>query len=259
MGRVNNSRAIVSGGASGLGLATAEKIIELGGKVALIDINESGETSAKKLGENAIFFKADISSENEIKDAVSSANEFLNGANLVVNCAGVIGAARALGRDGPMPLDFFTRTIEINLIGSFLLIKECAHLMENNTANQDGERGVIINTASIAAYEGQIGQAAYSASKAGIIGLTKSVAADYAKKGIRCNVICPGTVDTPSWRKRVLSANNPSQARKDFNSRQIIGRVAKPEEISDLILFLLSDRSSFVTGSIYNIDGGMSL
>ena len=100
---------------------------------------------------------------------------------------------------------------------------------------------------------------AYSTSKAGIIGLTKSIAVDYAKKGIRCNVICPGTVDTPTWRKRVLSSNNPSQARKDFNSRQIIGRVAKPEEISDLILFLLSDRSSFVTGSIYNIDGGMSL
>ena len=100
---------------------------------------------------------------------------------------------------------------------------------------------------------------AYSASKAGIIGLTKSIAIDYAKKGIRCNVICPGTVDTPTWRKRVLSSNNPIQARKDFNSRQIIGRVAKPEEISDLILFLLSDRSSFVTGSVYNIDGGMSL
>ena len=100
---------------------------------------------------------------------------------------------------------------------------------------------------------------AYSTSKAGIIGLTKSIAVDYAKKGIRCNVICPGTVDTPTWRKRVLSSNNPSQARKDFNSRQIIGRVAKPEEISDLTLFLLSDRSSFVTGSIYNIDGGMSL
>ena len=110
--QINNSRAIVSGGASGLGLATAEKIIELGGKVALIDINESGETSAKKLGENAIFFKADISSENEIKNAVSSAHEFLNGANLVVNCAGVIGAARALRRDGPMPLDFLKEQLK---------------------------------------------------------------------------------------------------------------------------------------------------
>ena len=92
-----------------------------------------------------------------------------------------------------------------------------------------------------------------------LIDLTKSIAADYSSKGIRCNVICPGTVDTPTWRKRVLSSNNPIQTRKDYNSRQIIGRVAKPEEISDLILFLLSDRSSFVTGSVYNIDGGMSL
>ena len=100
---------------------------------------------------------------------------------------------------------------------------------------------------------------AYSVTKAGIIGLTKSIAVDYAKKGIRCNAICPGTVDTPTWRKRVLNSNNPAQSRKDFNSRQIIGRVGKPEEISDLIAFLSSDRSSFVTGSIYNIDGGMSL
>ena len=122
------------------------------------------------------------------------------------------------------------------------------------------KKGSIVNISSVASsIKGVKRRFAYSTSKAAIIGLTKSIAADYSNKGIRCNVICPGTVDTPSWRKRVLSANNPIQTRKDYNSRQIIGRVGKPEEISDLILFLLSDRSSFVTGSVYNIDGGMSL
>ena len=122
------------------------------------------------------------------------------------------------------------------------------------------KRGSIVNISSVASsIKGVKRRFAYSSSKAGIIGLTKSIAVDYAKAGIRCNAICPGTVDTPSWRKRVISSNNPIQSKKDFNSRQIIGRVAKPEEISDLIIFLLSSRSSFVTGSVYNIDGGMSL
>ena len=122
------------------------------------------------------------------------------------------------------------------------------------------KKGSIVNISSVASsIKGVKNRFAYSTSKAAIIGLTKSIAVDYSSKGIRCNVICPGTVDTPTWRKRVLSANNPSQARKDYNSRQKIGRVGRPEEISDLILFLLSDRSSFVTGSVYNIDGGMSL
>ena len=122
------------------------------------------------------------------------------------------------------------------------------------------KKGTIVNISSVASsIKGVPRRFAYSVTKAGIIGLTKSIAVDYAKKGIRCNVICPGTVDTPTWRKRVLNSNNPSQSKKDFNSRQIIGRVGKPEEISDLIAFLSSDRSSFVTGSVYNIDGGMSL
>ena len=122
------------------------------------------------------------------------------------------------------------------------------------------KKGAIVNISSVASsIKGVPRRFSYSITKAGIIGLTKSIAVDYAKQGIRCNVICPGTVDTPTWRKRVLNSKNPKQSKKDFNSRQIIGRVGKPEEISDLIAFLSSDRSSFVTGSVYNIDGGMSL
>ena len=145
-------------------------------------------------------------------------------------------------------------TIKTNLTSVFFITQYFMKLFLKKN------KGTIVNISSVASsIKGVKRRFAYSASKAGIIGLTKSIAADYSKKGIRCNVICPGTVDTPTWRKRVLTSNNPSQTRKDFNSRQIIGRVAKPEEISDLILFLLSDRSSFVTGSVYNIDGGMSL
>ena len=250
--QISNSRAIVSGGASGLGLATAEKIIELGGKVALIDINESGETSAKKLGENSIFIKADISSENEIKDAVSSAHEFLNGANLVVNCAGVIGAARALGRDGPMPLDFFTRTIEINLIGSFLLIKECAHLMENNTANQDGERGVIINTASVAAYEGQIGQAAYSASKAGIVGMTLPLAREFARIGVRVNTIAPGIFKTP------MVSGMTEELQKSLGDQvPFPSRLGRPEEFADLVASIFEN--PMINGETIRLDGAIRM
>ena len=146
---IKQSKAIISGGASGLGFATAENIINKGGKVALLDINKDGEKSAKSLGNSVTYIQVDISAEDEVKAAIKEANNFLDGINLAVNCAGVIGAARALGRDGTMDANFFERTIKINLIGSFILAKESANIMQNNNPNNDGERGVIVNTACL--------------------------------------------------------------------------------------------------------------
>ena len=160
------AKAVITGGASGLGFATVIRVIDAGGFAALLDVNdERGEKSAADLGERAIYLHADVADEAEVQTAVAKANEFMSGITLAVNCAGVVGAARALGREGPMPGEFFAKTVAINLVGSFYVAKETANVMQNNEPNEEGERGVIVSTASVAAYEGQIGQAGYSASK----------------------------------------------------------------------------------------------
>src|SRR5690606_6780951 len=153
--QLDKATAIVSGGASGLGLATASKIIEAGGRAVLLDINEEqGARSASELGERARFVAADISSEEQVRAAVNTAVDFMGGVSLAVNCAGILLPARVLGRDGPAPAESFLRSLTINLLGSFILLKEAANVMQANEANTDGERGVIVNTASVAAFEG---------------------------------------------------------------------------------------------------------
>ena len=152
---LSSARAVITGGASGLGLATAERVVAAGGNVTLLDINaEQGAESAAKLGAQASFVQTDVASEENVQAAVREAHDTMGSVTLAVNCAGVIGAARALGREGPMAGDFFARTIAINLIGSFLVAKESANLMQENPPNSDGERGVIVSTASIAAFRG---------------------------------------------------------------------------------------------------------
>jgi NAD(P)-dependent dehydrogenase (short-subunit alcohol dehydrogenase family) len=142
-----SAKAVVSGGASGLGFATAKRVIEAGGHAALLDVNdEQGEKSAKELGERSTYIHTDVSNESEVQNAIKKANDFLDGITLAVNCAGVVGAARALGREAPMPSEFFEKTIAINLVGSFTVAKEAANVMQNNDPNDDGERGVIIST-----------------------------------------------------------------------------------------------------------------
>jgi len=182
--KLATAKAVVTGAASvhGLGFATAKKIIDAGGQAVLLDVNdEEGEKSAAELGERATYIHTDVSSEADVQAAIGKANEFMGGITLAVNCAGVIGAARALGREAPLAGEFFEKTIKVNLIGSFLVAKEAANVMQHNEANPDGERGLIISTASIAAFEGQIGQVAYSASKGGIAGMTLTVARERAK------------------------------------------------------------------------------
>ena len=190
--------AIVSGGVSGLGLATCERIVKAGGRVAMLDVNEQhGAEAAKKLGSSALFIKTDVSSEKDVSAAVDKAKAAFDSLQLAINCAGILGAGRTLGKEGPMATEFFAKTIHVNLIGTFNLIKAAANVMQHNAPNAEGERGVIVNTASVAAYEGQIGQAAYSASKGGVVGMTLPIAREFARFGIRVMTIAPGIFETP--------------------------------------------------------------
>src|SRR6516165_3121083 len=175
--KIQDARAVVTGGASGLGHAVARHIVAAGGKVAILDVQEGpGRAAAAALGSAAHFVRCDVTSEAEVNAAMDSAQGHLQSFNLLVNCAGVVGAGRVLGKNAPMAGEFFTRVIHINLIGTFLCDKAAAALMQHNTPSADGERGVLIHTSSIAAYEGQIGQAAYSATKAGVAGMALPIA-----------------------------------------------------------------------------------
>jgi NAD(P)-dependent dehydrogenase (short-subunit alcohol dehydrogenase family) len=193
---IKNSVFLITGGASGLGAATARMAAENGGKVLLADLQvEAGEKLAKELGGR--FAKCDVTSEADGKAAVEAAVQAFGGVQVLVNCAGIGTAERTLGKDGPHNLAHFTRVITINLIGSFNMIRLTADAMAKGGPNAAGERGVIINTASVAAYDGQIGQAAYSASKGGIVGMTLPIARDLSRNGIRVCTIAPGIFETP--------------------------------------------------------------
>ena len=194
--QLNQVKALVTGGVSGLGLAVTRHILANGGKAVMLDVNdEAGAAAEAEL--NTRYLRTDVTSEETVIESVAKAAEINGGLNVAMNCAGVIGAARVLGREAPMPLDFFANTISINLVGSFIVAKAAADVMQHNEPMEDGEKGVIINTASVAAYEGQIGQAAYSASKGGIVGMTLPMARELARFGIRVMTIAPGIFWTP--------------------------------------------------------------
>ncbi|HLU06606.1 MAG TPA: SDR family NAD(P)-dependent oxidoreductase [Woeseiaceae bacterium] len=251
--QLDKATAIVSGGASGLGLATASKIIEAGGRAVLLDINEEqGARSASELGERARFVAADISSEEQVRAAVNTAVDFMGGVSLAVNCAGILLPARVLGRDGPAPAESFLRSLTINLLGSFILLKEAANVMQANEANTDGERGVIVNTASVAAFEGQIGQAGYSASKGGVVGMTLPIARELARFGIRVNTIAPGIFLTP------MMAGLPQDV-QDSLGRQVPfpPRLGRPEEYADLVASIYSN--AMINGETIRLDGAIRM
>jgi len=193
---IKNSVFLITGGASGLGAATARMAAESGGKVVIADLQvEAGEKLAKELGGR--FAKCDVTSEADGKAAVDTAVQAFGGLHVLVNCAGIGTAERTIGKEGPHNLGHFTRVVTINLIGSFNMIRLAADAMAKAGPNAAGERGVIINTASVAAFDGQIGQAAYSASKGGIVGMTLPIARDLSRNGIRVCTIAPGIFETP--------------------------------------------------------------
>jgi NAD(P)-dependent dehydrogenase (short-subunit alcohol dehydrogenase family) len=245
--------AIVSGAASGLGFATCERIVKAGGKVAMLDLNDTqGTEAAKKLGEHALFIKTDVSSEQSVAAAVEKAKSAFGNLQLVVNCAGILGAGRTLGREGPMATDFFARTIQVNLIGSFNLIKAAANVMQHNTPNEEGERGVIVNTASVAAFEGQIGQAAYSASKGGVVGMTLPIAREFARFGIRVMTIAPGIFWTP------MMAGMSEEVQKSLGAQvPFPSRLGKPEEYAQLVQQICE--SAMLNGETIRLDGAIRM
>lgn len=250
---LRSAKAVITGGASGLGFATAQRIIAAGGQVVLLDINEEqGATSAAELGELALFVRTDVADESAVKEAIEKANEFMGGITLAVNCAGIATAGRTLGRDGPWPTENFNRVIQINLIGSYNVTKEAAAVMQLNEADKEGERGVIISTASVAAFEGQIGQAAYSASKGGVVGMMLPLAREFAQFGIRVNTIAPGIFLTP------MMAGMPEEVRESL-AKQIPfpPRLGRPEEYADTVAFIYGN--TVVNGETIRIDGAIRM
>jgi NAD(P)-dependent dehydrogenase (short-subunit alcohol dehydrogenase family) len=247
------AKAVVTGGASGLGLATARRVIDAGGSATLLDVNdEQGEQSAAKLGERARYIHADVCSETEIQEAIAAAGKFMDGITLAVNCAGVVGAARALGRDGPMPGEFFAKTIAINLVGSFFVAKEAAGIMQLNEPDEEGERGVIISTASVAAFEGQIGQAAYSASKGGLVSMALPLAREFARIGVRVNTIAPGIFMTP-----MVAGMSPELQASLGAQVPFPPRLGRPEEFADLVAAIYGN--TMINAETIRLDGAIRM
>ena len=251
--QLSSAKAVITGGASGLGLATAERVIEAGGHVVILDINnEHGDAAATKLGARARFVKTDVSSEDSVKAAVKAADDFMGGITLAVNCAGIATAGRTLGREGPWPSENFNRVIQVNLIGSYNVTKEAAAVMQLNDANENGERGVVISTASIAAFEGQIGQAAYSASKGGVVGMMLPLAREFAQFGIRVNTIAPGIFMTP------MMAGMPPEVQESLGKQvPFPPRLGRPEEYADTVAFIYGN--TMVNGETIRVDGAIRM
>jgi NAD(P)-dependent dehydrogenase (short-subunit alcohol dehydrogenase family) len=251
--KFNEVKALVTGGASGLGLAVARHIVNQGGKVALLDVNDkAGPAAAQELGCDTCYIHTDVSSEAAAERAVAEAVEAIGGLNLAVNCAGIIGAGRVLGREAPMELSFFSHTIMVNLVGSFNIAKTAANHMQKNEPNEQGERGVIINTASVAAFEGQIGQAAYSASKGGIVSMTLPMARELARFGIRVMTIAPGIFWTP------MVDGMPEQVQEALSaSIPFPSRLGKPEEFAATVQHITEN--SYLNGTTIRLDGAVRL
>jgi NAD(P)-dependent dehydrogenase (short-subunit alcohol dehydrogenase family) len=246
-------KAVITGGASGLGLAVARHLIASGGRVALFDVNEAkGRQAVDTLGAAASFLRTDVTSEQGVATNMADARAAMGGLNVVINCAGILGAGRVLGKEGPMPLDTFATTVMVNLVGSFNVAKAGAALMQGNEPGEDGERGVIIHTASVAAYEGQIGQAAYSASKGGVVGMTLPMARELARFGIRVATIAPGIFWTP------MVDGMPAQVQEALSaSIPFPSRLGQPDEFAGTVAFILGNR--YINGETIRLDGAVRL
>lgn len=250
---MSKQKALVSGGASGLGLSVSRSVIENGGRVFILDINQDqGKQVAEELGEHSKFISADISNPVTIDACVSQANEFLGGINLLVNCAGVLGAGRLLSKKGPMTYEFFKRVIDVNLMGSFLLTRSVANTMKNQIPDNHGERGVVIFTSSIAAFEGQIGQVAYSASKAAIAGMTLPLARELSRFGIRVVSIAPGIFETP-----MLTTADQDIGEAILSNVPFPKRFGKAQEFANLVQHIWMNQ--MLNGTTIRLDAGMRL
>lgn len=246
-------RAVISGGASGLGLATAARLIAGGGQVALLDVqDEPGRKAAEGLGQAASFHRCDVTNEADVDTAVQAAAERMGGLNLAVACAGVATPGKLLGKDGPLPASAFQRVLNINTLGTFLLDRAAAAIMQNNAPDADGERGLLIHTASVAAFEGQIGQVAYATSKAAVAGMVLPLARELARFGIRVMGIAPGIFGTP------MMAGLPQEA-QDSLGKQVPfpPRLGRPEEYAELVAAICTNL--MLNGETIRLDGAIRM
>ncbi len=246
--------AVVTGGASGIGEAVVRRFVANGAKVAIFDLSaERGEALASELGEAVSFHFVDVQSEEAVANAVAAVVARHGAIHICLNFAGVGSAVKTVGKNGPHPLDAYKRVIGINLIGTFNVLRLCAEIMsKQDPVTDDGQRGVIINTASIAAYEGQVGQVAYSASKGGIVGMTLPIARDLAPLGIRCNTIVPGLVHTPLF--DTLEPNIYAALEQSvLNPR----RLGKPDELASAAQWIVEN--DYVNAECIRVDGGIRM
>ena len=251
--QVGDSTFFITGGSSGLGAATARLLVENGAHVALADVDEeAGEQMASQIGSGAEFVRTDVTDEESVQDALDSVVEIFGSLNGAVNCAGIGPAAKVVGKKGVHDLGLFSKTVEINLVGTFNVIRFAAVRLAENELGEDGERGVIINTASVAAYDGQIGQAAYAASKGGVVALTLPVARELASSGIRVVTIAPGIFETP------MLAALPEDA-KDSLGKQVPfpPRLGRPEEYAALAKHIVENQ--MLNGEVIRLDGGIRM
>ena len=250
---LTNKGVFVSGGASGLGAACVRLLTRAGAKVVIADLNsELGEQLAQELGGSTRFVKTDVTDEESTQAAIQAAVTAFGGLHIAINCAGIGNAERVLGKNGPASLAAFTRVVTVNLIGTFNVIRLAAAAMVANQSEGDGERGVIINTASVAAFDGQIGQAAYSASKGGIVGMTLPIARDLARSGIRVMTIAPGLFDTP------LLAGLPEPARQSLGQQvPFPSRLGQPSEYAALAQHIIEN--PMLNGEVIRLDGAIRM
>jgi NAD(P)-dependent dehydrogenase (short-subunit alcohol dehydrogenase family) len=251
--QIKNSTFIVTGGGSGLGQATVEMIVSNGGNAVIADVNRSaGETLEAKLGKQARFLETDVTREDHAKAAVDLALKAFNGLHGLVNCAGIAVGEKTVGKDGPHALASFARVINVNLIGTFNMIRLAADAMAKQQPNAAGERGVIVNTASVAAFDGQIGQAAYSASKGGIVGMTLPIARDLSRSGIRVVTIAPGIFETPMM-------NGIPPEIQDSLGKQVPfpSRLGRPAEYAALVKHIAENE--MLNGETIRLDGAIRM
>jgi NAD(P)-dependent dehydrogenase (short-subunit alcohol dehydrogenase family) len=251
--RIAGGVALVTGGASGLGEATVRAFVEAGGRAMILDRpGSAGDALTAALGERVGFAPADVTDEGEVERAVAATVERFGALHVTVNCAGVGAAMKTVGKQGPMPLAMFRKVVEVNLIGTFNVIRLAAAAMARNPPNDDGERGVVVNTASIAAFDGQVGQAAYSASKGGVVGMTLPIARDLAAVGIRVVTIAPGTFDTP------MLALLPEEQRRALGAQvPFPSRLGRPAEFAALARHVVEN--PMLNGETIRLDGALRM
>jgi NAD(P)-dependent dehydrogenase (short-subunit alcohol dehydrogenase family) len=251
--QIDGRTFLISGGGSGLGAATAQRLVQGGGNVVLADVNPAaGEATAAALGTQARFVQTDVTSEEAVQAAVDVARRTFGGLHGAVSCAGIASVEKTYGKRGVHPLELFQRVIQINLIGTFNVIRLAAAAMADNEPQESGERGVLINTASVAAYDGQVGQAAYAASKGGIVGMTLPIARDLAPLGIRVVTIAPGIFETP------LLAGLPEAARISLGQQvPFPSRLGRPDEYAALVAHIVENQ--MLNGEVIRLDGAIRM